>query len=319
MELYCGLDCGGTKTLCVLADEAGRFVGVGRGGPSNYLSCSEDLARRSIEHSIENAFINGKRQPQHLKHTYVASAAVEVNGGERHIPFFSTCISTENLVVNSDAVPIWFSVARKKPAIVTLSGTGSVTYLFTENSFYKTGGWGPLLGDEGSGYDIGRKAINRATRVQDGREENDQFLRVVCHHFNIQELSAIHRLLRNGDQRSLVASLAKPICELYRQGDATAIELLQGAVSDIMLSIQSVIKKAGFQEPLPLVLSGSLLKPGEPLVELLKYSMKATKIVSEIVEAPIPAAVSAAAMALFEDNRSDAAEELIRSYGGDGL
>ncbi len=315
MELYCGLDCGGTKTLCVLADENGKVIGTGRGGPSNYLSCSEDLARSSIQQSINSAFRNGDMQPRLLKYTYVASAAVEVNCGDRHIPFFSSCVHTEYLVVNSDAVPVWFSVARRNPAIVTISGTGSVTYLFKENSFFKTGGWGPLLGDEGSGYDIGRKAINRATRVQDGREENDKFLRAVCDHFGIKELRAIHRILKNGEHRSLIASVAKCVCDLYSEGDSTAVDILQGAAKEIALSIKSVIKKAGLKKPVPLVVSGSLLKPGEPFLDLLMQSVKDSEYISEITESLIPAAVSAAAMALYEGNRIDAAEEMMKKYG----
>lgn len=319
MDLFCGLDCGGTKTLCVLADENGRIVGTGNGGPSNYLFCSESLARESIKESIQNAFCDANLQRCRLKYTYVASAAIEVYHGEKHMPFLSTCIDTEHLSANSDVVPVWFAGSGKDAAIVVISGTGSVTYAFWGKDYIKAGGWGSLLGDEGSGYDIGRRAINAATRAQDGRREDAHILRAVCRHFDVTDLHAIRRLLRDGDQRSLIASVAQCVCELFNDGDSAAIEILQYAANELALAVKTVAKMAAFKEPVPLIVSGSLLQPGRPLHTLLGQQLQDTQYISHISAPRISAAASSAAIALYENGRRQSADKLLKEYEVDGI
>ena len=314
MELFCGLDCGGTKTLCALVDENGKIVGIGRGGPSNYLSCSEAIAQRSIADSLKNAFINGSTEPCRIKYAYVSSAAVEVHCGKRHIPFFSSCLAADKITIDNDAVPVRFSAAGRDPAIVTISGTGSVTYAFKKEGFIKVGGWGPILGDEGSGYDIGRRAIKLATRELDGRNEEKGILEAICNHFGIGGLHSIHRILRAGDPRSLVASAAECVCRLYRDGNAAAARVLQDAAEEIVLSVNIAAKRAEFDKTVPLILSGSLLGPDSPLCDLVRQKLRDSRTISCILLPRIPAAVSSAALALYNGGRKEQARKLIDGY-----
>lgn len=319
MDLFCGLDCGGTKTLCILADEHGKVVGTGNGGPSNYLFCSESLARESIKGSIQKAFHDAALENCRLKCAYAASSAVEVYHGERHIPFLSTCIDSEKLYANSDAVPVWFAGAGKDAAIVVISGTGSVTYAFWDKGYVKAGGWGSLLGDEGSGYDIGRRAINAATRAQDGRSGDTRILQAVCQHFGVKGLRDIRVLLREGDQRSLIASAAQCVCELYDCGDPAAIGILQYAAEELALAVKAAAGMAAFTGPVPLIVSGSLLRPGRPLHALLLRQLRGAGYISRICASRIPAAAAAAAMALYESGMEQSAARLLGEYEAGGM
>ncbi|HHY83456.1 MAG TPA: hypothetical protein GX505_12400 [Clostridiales bacterium] len=314
MELYCGLDCGGTKTSCVLADENGRILGKGESGPSNYLTCSKELAAHSIKESIQIAFDDANLKPCRLRCTYAASAAIEVNNGAGHIPFLMSCIDTALIYANSDAMPVWFAVARKEPAIVTISGTGAVTYAFWGQQFIKSGGWGPWFGDEGSGYDIGRKLINAASRTQDGREDKTSILQSVCRHFAIDDFNQIYNILRAGDWRSIIASAAVCINDLYQNGDQAAVEILQNASRELVLAVKTVLKRACFDRSVPLILSGGLLKDGQPLNSLVRQQLCNEDGISEIVTPQVPIAVSAAAMALYENGKENKAEEILLNY-----
>ena len=316
MDIYCGLDSGGTKTRCVLADEGGRMLGIGESGPSNYLFCSKEKASHSIKESIQKAFYYANREPVSLKCSYIASAAIEVNNGASHIPFISTCVDTQLIHANSDAVPVWFAVARKNPAIVTISGTGSVTYAFWEDNFIKSGGWGALFGDEGSGYDIGRRAINASSRVQDGRENHTCILEAIYRHFKIADIRELHYILRNGDQRSIVASAAICVIELYKKGNVLAAEILKTASKELFLAIQTVLDRAGFEKDVPLILSGGLLKDELPLNHMLHQMLQEEKSISKIVTPQVPIAASAAAMALYENGKRSSSELLLEESKG---
>ncbi len=312
MELFAGFDGGGTKTLCVLADENGNILGIGKGGPSNYLFCGKELAAQSVRDSIEQAFSKAGTAMCPLRSAYMCSAATEIYCGDSHVPFFSTCIDTEHLVCNSDIVPVWYGAVQGAPAIMTISGTGAATYACWDDKYAKASGWGSLMGDEGSGYDVGHKAVQIATRIYDKRESDDEFLEAICKHYDVETPRGLHKVFRNGDQRSLVASATMPVFELYQKGNKTAEKLLKYAAEEIVLAVKTAGREANFTSPVPLIVSGSLLHKDRCLYGIVEECLKNEGgIVSQMLPAPMHPAVAAAAMALNEVGRKEASMALL--------
>ena len=97
MKLFAGYDGGGTKTACVLTDETGRILGSGVGGPSNYLYCGREVAAESVRTSTAQAFANAGLPMERLDTAYMASAAILIQHGDAHVPFFSTCIDADHV------------------------------------------------------------------------------------------------------------------------------------------------------------------------------------------------------------------------------
>ena len=169
MKLYAGFDGGGSKTACCLADEQGNLLGIGVGGPSNYLFCGKETATQSVRDALEGAFAAAKLPMQPLAGAFVGSAAVLLGHGDAHKAFFQECIDSQQLDCDSDILPVWYGGAQGQDAVVAIAGTGSIAYGCTGQGFFRVGGWGPLLGDEGSGYDLGRRGLQLAARMADGR------------------------------------------------------------------------------------------------------------------------------------------------------
>lgn len=312
MELFAGFDGGGTKTLCVLADENGNILGTGKGGPSNYLFCGQELAAQSVRDSIEQAFSQAGVAIRPLRGAYMCSAATEIYCGERHVPFFSTCIDAQQLTCNSDIVPVWYGAAQGAPAIMTISGTGAATYACWDDQYAKSSGWGALMGDEGSGYDVGHKAVQIATRIYDKRESDDEFLEAILKHYDIDTPRALHKIFREGDQRSLVASATMAVFELYNKGNKTAQKLLEYAADEIVLAVKTAGREANFTSPVPLIVSGSLLHKDRALYGIVEEKIKNNcDVVSHMLPAPMHPAVAAAAMALNEAGRVSASKALL--------
>ena len=318
MKLFAGYDGGGTKTACVLTDETGRILGAGLGGPSNYLYCGREVAAESVRTATAQAFANAGLPMQRLDTAYMASAAILIQHGDAHVPFFSTCIDADHVICESDIYNIWFGSVRERPAIITIAGTGSITYICSTEGHLRVGGWGPLLGDEGSGYDLGLRALKLACRMYDGREaEEPAFMDALFRHYEVSTPGELLRKLNKGDNRSAVADAAKVVFTLYKQGSAAAAVLLESCAEEIAHSIRTAIRRDGGTGEYPLILSGGLVRKESPLYEMLRSRLlKAGSGISEITALEVHPAVASAALALHHAGQKDAVEELLEKAKG---
>lgn len=315
MKLYAGYDGGGTKTACILANAQGDILGVGTGGPSNYLYCGRETAARACQVATEAAFSQAGLPVTRLQGAYMASAAILLEHGESHVPFFSTCIDSRKLTCESDIYPIWFGASQEEDAIVSIAGTGAITYFCSKSGFLRVGGWGPLLGDEGSGYDLGLQALRRACRMYDGREKQDPlFYQTIFSFFGVENPRELLILLNKGDTRSKVASAAKCVFALYAQGSEEAGELLEQCADEIALAIETAIDRANPSSSCPVILSGGIVSPDRPLYAMIarRLSRKNGKI-SGVRSPGVSPAAASAALALWYDGRQEAARELLKN------
>ena len=318
MKLFAGYDGGGTKTACVLTDETGRLLGTGIGGPSNYLYCGKELAAESVRTATEQAFKEAGLEPRKLDAAYMASAAILLANGDAHVPFFSTCIDADLVLCDSDIYPIWYGSVREKPAVVQIAGTGALTYVCSTEGFTRVSGWGPLLGDEGSGYDVALRALKKVCRMYDGREPMDQELvDTIFAHYEAESPFGILRAFRQGDSRSIVASCGKIIFDLYAKGNATAKALLEETADEIALAVTTAAKISNQPTPLPAVFSGSLVQPGRALYPMLEERLlKDGSPISYMCGLDAHPAAAAAALALHARGLDEAGDALLENAKG---
>ena len=315
MKYFAGYDGGGTKTACVLTDETGRFLGSGVGGPSNYLYCGKEIAARSVREATEQAFAAAGLAPVRLEAAYMASAAILIRNGDAHVPFFSTCIDAEKLWCDSDLMPIWFGTAGEEPAVVSIAGTGAITYVCSRDELIRVNGWGTLLGDEGSGYDLGLHAARLAMRMSDKREPvEEDFVRTVFAHYGVttpREL--LYHLHHSDDQRSEVASLAKAVFALYERGSAAAEKLLKRTADEIALAVLTAAKE-GPLESYPVVFSGGLVRKESALTPMLREKLLQPGTgISEMLWPEAHPAAASAALALHMAGLNEAAGKLLEN------
>ena len=162
-----GVDGGATKTVAAVYDLARGAVSIGTAGPSNPEAVGFAAAVGAIAAAIAEAL------PQ--PHTKVVSAVLAIAGvnepvEEQHLLSGLSMIPPGALVVVNDVVGAWASGSLASPSIVAISGTGSNTFgVNAAGHSWRCGGWGHLLGDEGSGYWIGLGALRAALAHRDGR------------------------------------------------------------------------------------------------------------------------------------------------------
>ena len=321
MKLFAGYDGGGTKTACVLTDETGRILGSGLGGPNNYLYCGREVAAESVRTATEQAFAAAGLPMQRLDTAYMASAAILIQHGDAHVPFFSTCIDADRIICESDIYNIWFGSVREQPAVVSIAGTGAITYICSKEGFLRVSGWGPLLGDEGSGYDLGLRALQLVCRMYDGREPEDRaFMDAIFRHYDTKTPFELLRALNKGDTRSAVADAAREVFALYEQGSATAAALLAQCADEIALSVLTATRRDGKARDYALILSGGIVRKESPVFAMLEQRLLQPGTgISQVTTLQVHPAVASAALALHHAGLEEAVEVVLESGKGMGL
>jgi N-acetylglucosamine kinase-like BadF-type ATPase len=170
-----GVDGGGTKTLAWLAslidDGSGTILGRGLAGPGNPRAVGFDAAQANIDAAIAAAFADAK-----VPRTSVAAACIGLAGAGRAIEqgqikaWAQVLGIAAKIRVTDDAEPILAAGCEGNCGIALIAGTGSLC--LGRNAAGETarcGGWGHLLGDEGSGYAIALAGLRAAMRAADGR------------------------------------------------------------------------------------------------------------------------------------------------------
>lgn len=169
MNYYLGLDGGGTKTVAVVIDDACRQRGEARGGASNPLRTSFARAFTALDDAAARALAIAKADASEVRGVTVGVAGIgRPKSAERVVAFLTTRFRDAAIEAVTDLEIALESIAESGPGLVVVSGTGSAAFgRNVAGQTARAGGWGPWFDDEGSSFDIGRRAMNRASHMRD--------------------------------------------------------------------------------------------------------------------------------------------------------
>lgn len=168
MRTVIGVDAGGTNTRAVVVDESGRSLGLGLSGPGNATSAGVDIARTSVLNACVQAVAASDGAPPDL----VVVSAAGMMGGQ--IPgldeqFYDAGIEARPVFIG-DTMSAYFAGTAELNGAVLIVGTGAAGGRIREGEIAATiDGLGWLLGDEGSGFWIGRRVVQAVCRELDHR------------------------------------------------------------------------------------------------------------------------------------------------------
>lgn len=274
MRHVLGIDAGGTKTRALLADETGRVVGGARGGGANLRTHGELEVEKVLHAVVEAAEAEAGVRADAL--------AIGIAGADRpadHAVLREILrrIGFKNrAVVTNDARIAFVAGSSLRVGIAVVCGTGSIAWgINARGEIARAGGWGWHLGDEGSGFWIGERAIREVLRAADGRRPLTTLERPLFEHFGIQKPEEILRAVYDGDYpRHQVAMFAVRVAETARGGDAVSREILTSAADELALAAGSVIARLGLESaPYDVVLSGGTFRALPDLEESVRAKL----------------------------------------------
>lgn len=261
---------GGSKTTALLTDLEGNPAGRGFGPGSNPNAVGAEAAYKAIAMAIDGALINASgRVPEgsEWQRTGIAAAALGLAGIDgpddeaRLKAWVRGQQLAERFVVVNDSELVVAAGTPEGWGVALISGVGSVCLARSpQGRTLRVGGWGHLLGDEGSGYRLAIEALRLATQTVDGRASADALLRAILRHWSLPDASALIRHVHApGVTPADIAGAASVVVTLAASGDAAARMLLDQSVKDLARQVDTAIRKLGLDRP-PLALAGSHLR-----------------------------------------------------------
>jgi len=226
-QLLCGIDGGGTSTKVVVSNLEGQVLHSFQTGTINHYGSGIPLARETFAaiaaeliakcDCLPGTIFTGNSALDGLADDVLVG---ELTGGVFH---------PSKVVFHSDVYIALLSFTMGKPGAVLISGTGSMACGIDEGGVYHTaGGWGQVLGDEGSGYHLALEGIKAALRAHDGLSEPTLLVDRVMKFFELEKMSdLIDKIYNPPVKKSFIAAFAPEVDKAAADGDSLAPGLLE--------------------------------------------------------------------------------------------
>lgn len=256
-----GIDAGGSKTVCQVGDSEGRVVGEARGGGANLQSAGELEVEKVLHDVMTEALAAIGQSPAAV---CLGMAGVDRPYDARVLSAILSriCRGSKALIVN-DALVALEAGAPGLPGIVVIAGTGSIAYgRDAHGRAARAGGWGHVLGDEGSGFWLGRQALSAILRAADRRSRTTALAGPVMAHFGVtRETDLVHPVYEGGMKPNVVAALASIVGEVADAGDPVAMDIVAKGADELASSAASVGRRLGLESAdIPLPLAGGIFR-----------------------------------------------------------
>lgn len=261
-DIFIGIDGGGSKTTALIADRDGNILGRGTSGPSNYLVIGAEAAYAALDAAVESA-VGGQPVPPAALCLGMAGAARPADQAvlrawtDARYPGVPVVITHDARLALAAGTPEGWGVA-------VLCGTGSMVYgEDSRGQIARADGWGYLLGDDGSGYAIGRAALRAVARAADGRGPQTALTEAILEHWSLAQPQDLIGHVYKSAQRTDIAALAALTQTAALQGDAVAEAILQAAGRELAVSVEAVAHRLKLTGAIPCALTGSVILKGQ--------------------------------------------------------
>jgi N-acetylglucosamine kinase-like BadF-type ATPase len=305
-QYVCGVDAGGTKTDCAISASDGTLVARSTGGPS--AMNSGDRFAASIADAVEQCRASAGLTAEAMEVIAIGLAGVDATDGqERARSALAAVLHSPALIVENDASVALEGATATRPAGVVMAGTGSIGYgQDSDGQPRRVGGWGHVLGDEGSGYAIGVAACAAVLKASDGRAARTALIDRARKHFSLNDIRELVGLTeRFALAPSAAAAFAPDVIHLAQSGDATAKTIVDRAATDLVGYARWLIDELRLEQEGLLMLGGGLLANSPYYAELVTAGVRAERPGAEIGGFDLPPVGGAVLKAL------------IRLHGGD--
>ena len=278
MAFYLGIDGGGTKTRCVLANET-TILATAVSGGSNIIRLGEDKARESLHTAIRQACTIARLSPHQIRNVCIGAAGAarpEVAAKLRSLLAELEPRFADHTEVVGDAVIALEAAFGSGPGVIAIAGTGSIVYgRDASGRTTRAGGWGFAISDEGSGHWIGRQAITELLRARDQGRETALTAAIL----EAWKLDSIDALIQhaNATPPPEFPRLFPIVIRAANQGDSIALQLLARAGKELAELAAIVLRRIASIPPhVPVAMTGSVFRQSEDVRRVFYNQLEAS-------------------------------------------
>lgn len=303
--LVFGADGGGTKTLGLVSDQDGNIVARRTAGASNPNVIGLDQAAKNLHELIARCCEDAECSPGDLRSLVLglAGAGREENRRQLHERLVALAGRELPIVIETDARVGLEGAFNSKPGVLIIAGTGSVVIgKKSSGDVVMVGGWGRLLGDEGSGYWLGREALKSLALRYDGRGGSKLLTEMIGSEFGLTSRERVLGALYH--EAFEISRIAPIVLAAAERDDAAALDILQRGAAALAEQARSVAERLNISGTTNLAFSGGLIDHETMYAGILRSNL-AERIPNAHVQAPqYNPAHGAIVMALQFPNRT---------------
>lgn len=307
--LVIGMDGGGTKTAAIIADVHGNILAQHVAGPSNFQIIGVEKAARTLFLLIRECCKSAGVLPGEIHAMTIGlTGAGRPNDQKRmadglYKTAASKKIKLRSVRIDSDARIALEGAFKGGAGIILIAGTGSIAFGKDEKgNVHRVGGWGRILGDEGSGFFIGRYALTAVCRHLDGRSAPTLLTKMIAKKFALKNaadiIAAVYK--NNFD----IAAVAPLVLEAAQKNDAVGREIVELASSELTEHIRALVPKLqakpekNVRKDIPLSFIGGLIANDTCLSQILREQISQSMPHVKVILPMSPPVYGAVIMAL---------------------
>jgi N-acetylglucosamine kinase-like BadF-type ATPase len=246
MTLLLAIDGGGTRTRCIALDRDGVQRGEGEAGPSNHLHVPLATATAALRGATDAALAAAGATIEDVAIVSAGLAGVNFDGtGAEDAAGMLRSAGFSRVVVHGDMVIAHWGALAGAAGVVALAGTGSsVLSIAAAGTMTKAGGWGPLYGDQGSAYQLGRLGLVAAAEAYDGSGPATVLVERLTRAVGVSRFpDTVARLYADLSGQLHVAALAPIVDACAEAGDEVAAVICRQAGNDLARVVLAVARR----------------------------------------------------------------------------
>ncbi|MEZ4668062.1 MAG: BadF/BadG/BcrA/BcrD ATPase family protein [Anaerolineae bacterium] len=300
--LVMGIDGGGTGVRVVLAGRDLVVLGYGEAGGVNPNVQTAEGASANLKTAMQQAFVMAQLEPAAVTAVCagIAGSSSSDSSGDWLRRALHDVVPQARVIISGDAEVALVGAHGAACGVMVMAGTGSVAYgINRQGKHARAGGYGFLLGDEGSGYWLGREAIAAVVRIFYEKEAPTRLTELVVSTLGVKAPDYVIEWMyaNRADRNKIIASLAQPLLECAGEGDAAAVDIVERGATALSQLVNSILRQLD-DTTLPVAFGGSILTRSAVMSELLRKQLKL-----ETIPTPkYPPAVGAVLLAVIQES-----------------
>jgi N-acetylglucosamine kinase-like BadF-type ATPase len=323
MRLYLGIDGGQTKTQAILATEEGRILGIGSSGPCQHPN--QETARKQVHEAlckvVRSALVRaGLPETSQIRSLFLGVSGVTGPATAAAL-FYRSALSenfkVDSLTVDIDARSALAGAIPEQAGIVAISGTGSIAFgVDPHGNEARAGGWGYLIGDRGSGFEIGQQALRAVLGAHERVGPGTVLTSMILNDLEIEDVGLIpHSIHLKPHPKIYIAKISSLVLQAAQQGDQVAQWLLETAGRQLAGLVLSVLERLQWtQGSIPVSGVGGVLRSSAPLWKSFCDELARRESRTIVTPPELPPLAGALLLAYRQDGLPSTAERIRRLH-----
>jgi N-acetylglucosamine kinase-like BadF-type ATPase len=276
-----GIDGGGTKTTGVIADQDGNVLSKHTVGATNPNSGDHNIVEKELT-DLFNVLKNENVEAfSKIEFIFIGMSGVDRPDTKQTMAAMIERIIGLDIpfLIDNDAVNALYSGTLGEPGIVNIAGTGSITFGINDKGKRdRVGGWGYLLNDTGSGYEIGRQALVQIFNEFDENGKKTLLTELFLDHFDASSPPEfITNIYEPGNAKKVIPPLCELVFKAADEGDETAKRVLLNTAEETGRNIKTLVNKLfakdQYSNKIPIILTGGVYKREDWFVPTLEKNL----------------------------------------------